>query len=312
RLYIDHVVNCSRLLTGDNNYTLEIIKKLPTFNETLTDDYYINVTQNCETFRQNRGYIMSSLTEEEREFPIAFSILTFKNSEMVERLLRAIYRPQNYYCIHVDLKSPDSFFLSISSIAKCFSNIFLSSKRINVNWGMFSVLEPELLCMQELWPYKKWKYYINLTGQEFPLRTNFELVNILKAYNGANNIEGIIKRANKDRWKNRPPPFGLRPVKGAVHLTASRHFVDFLLHNETALAVLDWTKTIQVPDEAYFSTLNFNPLLGLRGTYRGEPDNMEDFMTRYKIWSENKTVCAGRSSKSICIQSTGNFIRPIR
>ena len=37
---------------------------------------------------------------------------------------------------------------------------------------------------------KKWKYFINLTGQEFPLKTNYEIVQILKAYKGANNVEG--------------------------------------------------------------------------------------------------------------------------
>ncbi|CAL1532954.1 unnamed protein product, partial [Lymnaea stagnalis] len=67
-----------------------------------------------------------------------------------------------------------------------------------------------------------------------------------------------------------------------------------------------------VPGEAYFSTLNFKPQLGLRGTYRGTTDNMEDFMARYKIWSENKTVCASRSSKTICIQSTGDLGRLAR
>ena len=48
--------------------------------------------------------------------------------------------------------------------------------------------------MEELWSHKKWKYFINLTGQEFPLKTNLELVRILTAYNGANDLEGTIKR----------------------------------------------------------------------------------------------------------------------
>jgi hypothetical protein len=36
--------------------------------------------------------------------------------------------------------------------------------------------------------YKKWKYFINLTGQEFPLKTNQEIVKILKSYKGANDV----------------------------------------------------------------------------------------------------------------------------
>jgi uncharacterized membrane protein HdeD (DUF308 family) len=58
---------------------------------------------------------------------------------------------------------------------------------------MYPVLPVYLDC--DLWKYnKKWKYFINLTGQEFPLRTNYELVKILKIYNGSNDIEGTVKR----------------------------------------------------------------------------------------------------------------------
>ena len=45
--------------------------------------------------------------------------------------------------------------------------------------------------LQDLWKHKKWKYFINLTGQEFPLRTNWELVQILKAHNNGNMISVI-------------------------------------------------------------------------------------------------------------------------
>jgi hypothetical protein len=49
--------------------------------------------------------------------------------------------------------------------------------------------------MEELWKrHKTWKYFINLTGQEFPLKTNYELVKILQAYNGANDVEATVKQ----------------------------------------------------------------------------------------------------------------------
>ena len=34
-----------------------------------------------------------------------------------------------------------------------------------------------------------WKYYLNIPSQAFPLKTNVELVKILKTYNGSNDIE---------------------------------------------------------------------------------------------------------------------------
>jgi len=283
-------------------------------NTSLKPSQYLNLTTDCKHFTNYRGYITSSLTLEEKHFPIAYSIVTFKDFEMFERLLRAVYRPQNYYCVHVDRKSGPEFFEAVSSIADCFDNVFLS-RRISVEWGTFTVLEPDLICMEALFKYKRWKYFINLTGQEFPLKTNEELVKILTAYNGANNLEGTIKRANKNRFHGVSPPHGIRAVKGSVHIVVNREFVDFVLHNQTAADLLSWARTVHIPDEAFFSTINYNPQLGVRGSYTGVPETTETknktnpFMVRYKNWGSPpfKWPCAGYKSKGICIISTGDL-----
>ena len=188
-------IDCQKLINGD---TAEInkAKKIQTNqkDQSISTRYYDIQTQNCEFFKRRYGYITSPLTEKERDFPLAYSILMYKDVEQVERLLRAIYRPQNSYCIHIDAKTKPAIRNSMRNIAKCFPNVFITSRSVDVRWGQFSVLEPELICMKELWQHKKWKYFINLTGQEFPLKTNYELVQILTAYNGANDLEGTIKR----------------------------------------------------------------------------------------------------------------------
>ena len=63
------------------------------------DSYYTRAR--CEDLQ--RGFVLEALREE-MEFPIAFSLLVYKDTEQIYRLLRAIYRPSNYYCIHVDAK----------------------------------------------------------------------------------------------------------------------------------------------------------------------------------------------------------------
>ena len=161
----------------------------------LSDSEVYSMAQDCDAFKKTRKYLMAPVNKEEEDFPIAFSILMYKDTEMVERMLRAIYRPQNFYCIHVDAKAVENVRRAMSAIAECFENVFISSRSIDVRWGEFSVLEPELVCMEDLWRRSnKWKYFINLTGQEFPLKTNLQLVKILKAYNGANDLETTIKR----------------------------------------------------------------------------------------------------------------------
>ncbi|XP_059145303.1 beta-1,3-galactosyl-O-glycosyl-glycoprotein beta-1,6-N-acetylglucosaminyltransferase-like [Physella acuta] len=300
-------INCSAIFAGDIKTTLAAREITKTIKGGITNEYYISATKNCPRFIQTRGYINSTLTKDEEDFPIAFSVLVFKDAEMVERLLRAIYRPQNVYCIHVDKKSGTEFYKAISSIAGCFSNVFLTARRVDVRWGTYSVLEPELLCMQELWRFRSWRYFINLTGQEFPLRTNYELVKILRAFKGANSIHGTIKRANVERWGNLAPPLGIRAVKGSVHIAANRHFVDYILHNSTAEAFLNWTKRTRVPDETFFASLNYNPQLGIKGSFTGEPDDLQVFLTRYKIWADPSRCAGKRFQRSICILSTGDL-----
>ena len=147
---------------------------------------------NCSRFLVNRGYILQSMTQEEEDFPLAFSLLVFCCPYQVEKLLRAIYRPQNYYCIHVDSKAKESFKKCMFSLANCLPNVFIAEKLELVRWGTFGVVKAELSCMKDLLHYKKWKYLINLTGQEFPLKTNLQLVRILKILNGANDISTKI------------------------------------------------------------------------------------------------------------------------
>ena len=190
-------VNCKLIINGNENETKFASNYSATRprKEILDHNDYINLTANCTTFKDKRGYIMSSLTKLEADFPIAYSLLMFKDVQHAELLLRAIYRPQNIICIHVDKKSDDGIFRVMKKISDCFENVFMAPKRIDVQWGNYTVLEPEIVCMEELLKRnKKWKYFINLTGQEFPLRTNYELVRILMTYNGANDIEGVLKR----------------------------------------------------------------------------------------------------------------------
>ena len=80
----------------------------------------------------------------------------------------------------------------MESNIKCLPTVFTSERRFRVIWGGYSVLQPEIQCMKQLLAYK-WRYFINLTGMELPLRTNLELVQILKTLNGANLIHASFK-----------------------------------------------------------------------------------------------------------------------
>ncbi|XP_076075757.1 beta-1,3-galactosyl-O-glycosyl-glycoprotein beta-1,6-N-acetylglucosaminyltransferase-like [Mytilus galloprovincialis] len=275
----------------------------------------VNKTTDCQQYIHETGFITSSLTEEEENFPIAYSIVVYKHIEQVERLLRSIYRPQNVYCIHCDKKADDTFKQALRGITSCFDNVFMSAKSISVIWGTTSVLTPDMVCMKDLWRHKKWKYFINLTGQEFPLRTNLELVRILKTYNGANNIEGTVKRAYTGRWNGLPPPpHRIRPIHGSMHIVVNRSFVEYILFNKVASDLFNWTKNAQHASEIFYNTLNYNPHLNISGSYKGVPETdckSNPFLTRFKNWGPNSSLfnwpCHGKVIRQICIFGVGDL-----
>jgi len=188
--------DCSALFRGDKDEARKAKQFQDTHSKEITPPMkFIQWTSNCTQYVAERHYATWPVNTEEAEFSIAFSILMFKHVEQFERLLRAIYRPQNLYCVHVDNKSSPEIHVAVNAIARCFENVFVLQRSFAVSWGTFSVLQPELACMRRLLRRsKKWKYFINLTGQELPLKTNWQIVQILKAFNGSNNMEGTIKR----------------------------------------------------------------------------------------------------------------------
>lgn len=273
-------------------------------------------TQNCSQFLKYRGYILQSMSKEEEEFPVAFSILVYCCPHQVEALLRAIYRPQNYYCIHIDSKCSGTFKKCMRSLADCLPNVFIATKLERVKWGSFGVVAAELSCMKDLLRYKKWKYLINLTGQEFPLKTNLQIVRILKILNGANDINAKIIPKKRFRilfnyddegrviGKKEPLPFNMTFLSGSTHITATREFVNFTINNPKAQVYIKWVNGTKIPDETVFSILNGNPQFGVPGAYKGPLSSINDvpFLSRYKIWSDDVNgICGGYFRRGVCV-----------
>ncbi|XP_076436586.1 N-acetyllactosaminide beta-1,6-N-acetylglucosaminyl-transferase-like [Babylonia areolata] len=316
-----HYDQCKKLISGDPPALRDAHRFMATAFPLVRNDHtYIRDTYNCTRFVQERGYILDA-SEKEKEFPIAFSVVFYKDIEQMERLLRAIYRPHNLYCLHLDKKSPPSTWRAVRGVTSCLPNVFLSSRAVSVEWGEFSVLEPELICMQDLWHNKTWRYFINLTGQEFPLKTNLQLVEILSAFNGSNDVDGTTNSRYRCRWYNNfVAPHHIKPLKGNLHVAASRPFVDFLLHSHVAADFLDWVRNTEVPDETFFSSLNHNPHLHAPGSFLGPPDTdakFKPYLSRFKNWGDNwKDVedrlnfcwpCHGKRVRSICIFGVGDL-----
>jgi len=317
-------INCSALFRADTTQLRHAsqLKQCKQINTQSNEDF-IEATEKCEDFVHKQGYMTKSSSDEEVAFPIAFSILTYENLAQTERLLHAVYQPQNIICIHPDRNSDRKFRDALQAITGCLpDNVFVIEDPVRMRWAEFPILEAELLCMSELLRRNiKWKYFINLTGREFPLRTNKELVQILRAYDGANDIDGSAHSRpliwTKYSWRSEswmssveksPPPEDFVIHKGSAHIAASRAFVEYAVYNESAQALLQWMKDIRAPDEHYFQTLNHNPQKNIPGAFMGDP-GLKVFQTRYKVWQSAGETCSGKWQRFICNLGSGDLYR---
>ena len=244
-------INCSSILDRTN-----ITQETHAQNPDDMDLY--DLLGNCESYHANRAYTLT-VSEEERDFPLAFSLLLFKDIYMAERLIRSVYRPSNYICVHLEKKSPNFSYRLLKRLETCLPNLFVLPIRYHVERYYISVIQPELACMVALWKYK-FKYFINLTGQEFPAMTNLELVRALQAYNGRNVMSGeevnqhsrftrriqyhLVGTTFEHRRARsalaRVPPHNVTLMKGNVHIAATRGYVEYILHDPRVDDFLQW------------------------------------------------------------------------
>ena len=144
-------VSCAALLSGNiQSIAGAHVQQQKWPKQTISDDIYVAAAADCAQYINQRRFTLQPLSSEEADFPLAFSIIMFRDVELFERLLRAIYRPHNFYCVHVDKKSASTVHRAVAAISSCFNNVFVAPHAADVQWGTYTVLEPELICMEAL------------------------------------------------------------------------------------------------------------------------------------------------------------------
>ncbi|XP_045174034.2 N-acetyllactosaminide beta-1,6-N-acetylglucosaminyl-transferase-like [Mercenaria mercenaria] len=277
------------------------------------------VTLHCDSLRKSYAYGKGAISTEEKLFPLAFALKIHTSANQAHRLLRYIYREHNIYCVHVDKKAPVEIYNRFKRIESCFDNIIVIKDRISVVYSTIRQVEAELKCMEAVSAAKqKWRYYINLTGQEFMLKTNLEIVKILKLLNGTNDIESYpVPMTEYHKFKQRTlimnnlpivtrqkkEPFGqnIKIHKGSAYGLFSRDFVNYVLNDNFVKDFLFWLRETYAPEELIWATLQILP-----GTPGGHPnvdlDRRHTYISRAVKWKMDKTVtCHGKYVHWICI-----------
>ena len=160
---------------NDDTHALQQLKKIQLDRKRTTSKQQNSNTtvsmhtalQNCTDYLSTGRYALKPVNAEEAAFPLAYSLLGYRDPEQIERLLSLIYRPQNIYCLHIDLKAAPHVFEPLKQLGRCLPNVLVVERdRIAVNWGYNSVLRAELVCMRMMdTRHLYWRYFINLTGR---------------------------------------------------------------------------------------------------------------------------------------------------
>ncbi|XP_018407773.1 PREDICTED: beta-1,3-galactosyl-O-glycosyl-glycoprotein beta-1,6-N-acetylglucosaminyltransferase 3 [Nanorana parkeri] len=330
-------LNCSKILKGDPDAikkALEINAAIKKDNLYLTEQMYLNLTTDCKHFREFRKYITIPMSKEEEDFPIAYSMVIHENIEAFERLLRAIYFPQNIYCIHVDEKSSAQFKEAVKAITSCFDNVFVASKLEQVIYASWSRVQADLNCMEDLLKSNiQWKYLLNTCGSDFPLKTNAEIVRVLKSLNGKNTMESERPSQLKQRrWKyhyevsdhisqtnteKMPPPIASPMFTGNAYIVVSRDFVRYIFEEPQVQKFIDWAKDTYSPDEHIWASLNRMPGVPGSSPYSEKYEQSDmNSMARMVKWSYQEgditkgaayPPCTGLHRRAVCIYGAGDL-----
>ncbi|CAN9504336.1 unnamed protein product [Ophioblennius macclurei] len=329
KVFPSYDVNCSAIYEMD---PMEVGKSLHLRKNVVveyTDESLAKATSNCPLFLKVRGYDKTCHSEEEEHFPLAFSMVVHKYAWSVERLLRVLYAPHNIYCIHYDQKSSPQFISAIEGLARCLPNVFIASKIESVYYASFSRLKADLNCLSDLLSSEvKWKYVINLCGQDFPLRSNIELVSELSKLNGTNMVETCrptdVKRQRftyhhklhdtnnefkkfpaKTGQLKTPPPHDIEMFTGNAYFVLSREFVQYMNSSNVVKDFIAWSEDTYSPDEHLWATLVRLP--GVPGEVPRSQPNIFARMSKTRLvkWEylegSQYPRCSGKHVRSVCI-----------
>lgn len=212
-----------------------------------------------------------------KSISIAYFILVHRLPKQFERLFRAIYEPDNCYLIHIDKKATDELKKQIQLFLKPFANTYIMQSG-TVIWGGYSMVQAELSGIQYLLSVNiKWDYFINLSGQDYPLKSQkiirqFLLENNGKSYlkvadqqlvrpetmnrieNHFEELEGSISKIThkRDFMKN------VIPYIGGQWMILTRTCCEFICNSSEVDKFEDYYSNTLIADESFFQTVLMN------------------------------------------------------
>lgn len=208
---------------------------------------------------------------------IAYLILVHRFPEQFKRMFRAIHVPGNQYLIHIDRNSGPALAADIAAFIAAYPNAAILPSR-KALWGGYSLVDAELRGMAQLLKMDaNWKYFINLSGQDFPLKSQTYISDYLTAHDGTQFIRAVDQRLLRPDTMNRLDHYFLEafsrifrtgiarqylayatPFIGTQWKAVTRSFCDFVCHDKRADRYKRFYRRTFIADEGFFQTVMKN------------------------------------------------------
>ncbi len=101
---------------------------------------------------------------------LAFAILAHRNASQLARLVRVLDRPGDLILLHVDRRADASLHRAARELARTRANVLPLRSR-TILWGGYGMVAAQIEAIAvALRSGHDWHHFINLTGQDFPIK----------------------------------------------------------------------------------------------------------------------------------------------
>jgi len=208
---------------------------------------------------------------------IAYFIMIHHKPDVFKAMFEKIYTRDQFYLIHIDRKAKEEFTEQIQQYLIHFPNVYILES-MNIVARGFSIIQAELNAMEYLLNVtSEWDYFINLSGEDYPLKSQNIIRQFLTINNGRNYLfyydQKFYRPDTLKRIQNhftelshkissliyrRTFMEGVTPYIGGKWFIFTRETCSFLTNNKRVMDFEDYYLHTLLPAESFFQTVLMN------------------------------------------------------
>lgn len=218
---------------------------------------------------------------------IAYFMLVHRYPNQFKKLFKSIHHEKNYYVIHVDKRAGKKIFDEIDLFLSDYKNASLLESKETI-WGGYSLVDAQLRGIEKLVTSGgAWDYFINLSGQDFPLKTQEFIMGYLSAFDCCEFIKVVNQNLIRPETMHRIKDYveeidgelvisttsdreflkGVTPYIGNQWMILSKSFCEFITCSPELNIFKEFYRNTLIADESFFQTVLMNTTFKSRIIY---------------------------------------------